>query len=82
MYFTCSVLQGLTIDVIGTCAFGLEPQFQKNRDEDPFIIRCQRLFTDFAKRPFIVILGGKFYYLCFLSLLNNLFKLIFQYVNG
>ncbi|KAF6023071.1 TBXAS1 [Bugula neritina] len=55
-----SVLQGLTIDVIGTCAFGLEPQFQKNRDEDPFIIRCQRLFTDFAKRPFIVILGAIF----------------------
>ena len=57
----CRVLQGLTIDVIGTCAFGIEPNFQKNRDTDPFIRRCQRLFTDFAKRPFIVILGGKIY---------------------
>lgn len=60
-WFLCiyRVLQGLTIDVIGTCAFGLEPQFQKNRDDDPFIKRCQRLFTDFAKRPFVVILGGE-----------------------
>lgn len=46
------------MDVIGTCAFGLEPHFLKNRDNDPFIKRCRRLFTDFAKRPFIVIMGG------------------------
>ena len=53
------VLQGLTIDVIGTCAFGLDPHFQKNTD-DPFIVRCRRLFADFGKRPVLVVMGGKF----------------------
>lgn len=53
------MMQGMTLDVIASCAFGLSPVFQRNED-DPILLRCRRLFEDFARKPWIMILGALF----------------------
>ncbi|XP_074642689.1 cytochrome P450 3A29-like [Tubulanus polymorphus] len=68
--------QGLTLDVIGSCAFGMDVQSQKDPN-DPFLFRCRQIFMDGSTRPFLLMIAllipefGKFW--------NLLLKLIHQF---
>ncbi|XP_064630991.1 cytochrome P450 3A9-like isoform X2 [Lineus longissimus] len=68
-----AMFQGLTLDIIGECAFGMRVESQKN-PKDPFLLRCRQIFLYGAQRPILIL--SAMLLPEFRKFWNSLFKLL------
>ena len=62
--FCCSVLQSMTLDVIGRCAFGLQTHAQVDK-EDMFLVKIRNLFKAMTKTKIEPLLSTRlFFFVC------------------